>query len=165
MTRVTLLETLQDFTQAQTGNILLPVKPQKGDTKNMRRAAEVHLMRLPDGSSVTRRAPYILHQLVTAKDKLTPGEREPDNTGVVRSVFCIYHEEEREGALQLLNLLETVRIGLLERPILRKQFILDMKAGLEWMIYPEDFSPYYIGEMVSTWHLPPVKRKDCTKCL
>ena len=47
MNRIILLEQLRDFTKAATGDIILPVKEQKGDAGKASRAADIHLMRLP----------------------------------------------------------------------------------------------------------------------
>lgn len=59
----------------------------------------------------------------------------------------------------LLNLMERFRIGLLKRVVIGGQFELDLQAGMESLIYPEDTAPYYAGEMVSIWKLPPIKRE------
>lgn len=36
---------------------------------------------------------------------------------------------------------------------------LDLEAGLETIVYPDDTAPYFVGEMISTWMLPPVERE------
>lgn len=160
MTKVILLERLGDFTRETTGDLIMPVKRQEKDTEDPKpRAAVVHLMRLPDSKAATKKAPYILHQIVTGKDAQSSGEKAPDATAVVRSVFCVYCKNEQEGGLLLLNLMERFRIGLLEKVVIGKQFELDLEAGLETLIYPEDTAPYYAGEMISTWKLPKVERK------
>ena len=65
--------------------------------------------------------------------------------------------------MHLLNVMERLRIALLEQVVIGKQFRLDLKEGLESLAYPDDASsstaPYYLGEMVSQWKLPPVGRK------
>ena len=71
----------------------------------------------------------------------------------------MYHKDEQEGGLVLLNLMERLRIAMLEEGIVGKQFILDREAGLESLVYPEDFAPYYAGEMISVWKLPIIERK------
>ena len=63
------------------------------------------------------------------------------------------------GAGTLLNLMERLRIALLEQRSIGKQFRLDLEAGLESLVYPEDTAPYYAGEMISVWKLPVIERK------
>jgi len=163
MTKVILLKRLKEFTEAATRELLLPVRPSEEDPAPPPRPPEVHLMRLPQFRDASRKAPYILHQAVTGKDIQTAGARLPEASAVVRTVFCVYHENEEEGALALLNLMERLRIALLEQVVVGKQFRLDLKAGLESLAYPDEENPrmphYYLGEMVSTWELPGIERK------
>ena len=101
----------------------------------------------------------MFHQIVTAKDQWRQGNPVLESRAVVRSVFAVYHENNREGQLALLELMERLRIGLLRRGVLEKQFKLEYEAGLEYLIYPENIPPFYAGEMVSVWELPPVERE------
>lgn len=158
MNRVELLNVLKAFTLDAVGEIVMPTALQKGDTEQGFRSAEVHLMRLPDSRSATKKAPYIIHQLITAQDRQEPGQR-PEATATVRSIFCVYNANEEEGALMLLNLMERLRIALLRRVALDDRFELDLKANLDELIYPEDTAPYYMGEMISQWKLPAVVRE------
>lgn len=159
MTKVVLLKRLKEFTEEATNDLLLPVAMQKGDAEEPKpRAAEVFRTRLPDSSAAKKKAPYILHQIITGKDSQTPGQH-PTSTATVRTIFCVYHPDEEEGGLALLNLMERLRIALLEEVVIGKQFTLDREAGLESLVYPEDTAPYYAGEMISTWKLPPIERK------
>lgn len=102
------------------------------------------------------------------KDVQQAGVR-PEASAVVRTVFCVYHEDEEQGALSLLNLMEALRVALLERPVLPGPFALNLKAGLEALAYPDDgeprTAPYYLGEMISTWNMPPVVRLDAARVI
>lgn len=158
MTNITLLEQLKLLTEETIKDVILPVRPQKGDLEQERRAADVHLMRLPDSTAATKKAPYIIHQLVTSKDT-QPAAQQESGSSVVRSVFCVYCENEQEGALNLLNLMERLRIRLLQQVIIGQQYQLDLEAGVEMLIYPEDSAPYYAGEMSTTWKMPSVERE------
>jgi len=158
MNRVLLLDGLKEFSEFSVREIIMPVKMQKEDTEQQYRAAQVYRARLPDGKAATKKAPYILHQIITAKDEWQPGNR-PEASAQVRSIFCVYSENEEEGGLFLLNLMETLRIELLRCGEISKQFTLDLRAGLEYLVYPEDTAPYYAGEMISTWKMPAVKRE------
>lgn len=55
----------------------------------------------------------------------------------MRSIFCVYCNDEQEGALHLLNLMERLRIRLLQDVVIGGQFELDLEAGIEVLIYPE----------------------------
>ena len=59
----------------------------------------------------------------------------------------------------LLNLMERLRISLLRQIVIGDQFQLDLKAGLETLVYPDDTAPYYAGEMISTWKIPAIQRE------
>lgn len=158
MTNITLLEQLKLFTEETIKDIILPVRLQKGDSEQQSRVADVYLMRLPDSTAATKKAPYIIHQLVTSKDTQPAGWQE-SGSSVVRSVFCVYCENEQEGALHLLNLMERLRIQLLQQVIIGQQYQLDLETGVEMLIYPEDSAPYYAGEMSTTWKMPSVERE------
>lgn len=65
MTRTILLKRLRAFTEEVTADLIMPTRLQKGDTEQIFRPAKVYLMRLPDGTSATKKAPYVLHQVIT----------------------------------------------------------------------------------------------------
>lgn len=158
MTKVVLLERLTAFTKDSISELIMPVRKQKGDTEQEYRAADVYQMRLPDSTSATKKAPYIIHQLITGKDAQSPGDH-TQSQATVRSIFCVYSDDEQEGGLYLLNLMERLRIDLLKSRVLGNQFILDLSNGLEALIYPDDTAPYFAGEMVSNWILPSIERE------
>lgn len=159
MTKVVLLKQLKEFTEQRTKDLLLPVAPQKEDKEPPKdRPAEVHRTRLPDSRAAKKKAPYILHQVITGKDGQSAGKGAVSSV-TVRTIFCVYNPDEEEGGLALLNLMERLRIGMLEEQIIGKQFRLDLEAGLESLVYPEDTAPYYTGEMISVWKLPIIERK------
>ena len=59
----------------------------------------------------------------------------------------------------LLNLMERLRIAILKKVVIGEQFEIDLEAGLECLVYPDDTAPYFLGEMVSTWKMPTIKRE------
>ena len=159
--RLHLLETLKEFTESAVGDLILPLNPKsERGAERKERTAEVYLMRLPNENSGTKKAPYILHQFVTGKDVQKAGQN-PASSAVVRTVFCVYCDDENEtnGALILMNLTERLRIALLKKPNIGNRYILDKSEGLETLIYPEQHPPYYLGEMISTWKVPAVKEE------
>lgn len=158
MTKVILLDRLKEFTEQATRNLIMPVRVQEGDTEQGYRPADVYKMRLPDGNAAKKKAPYIIHQIITGKDVQAEGER-PYSDAVIRSIFCVYNNDEQEGAVMLLNLIERLRIELLRTVVIGNQFRLDLKSGIETLIYPDDTAPYYMGEMISNWEIPAVERE------
>lgn len=178
-TKVGLLYALEDFTKLATGEILLPVKRQSRDEQEPKpRPAVVYKARLPDMESYQKKAPFVLHQAVTGEDAIKNANkgtgqqirRELQSICVVRSVFCVYHPDEQEGGLALLNLMEEMRMALLMYPtMLDKVFELDLDEGISQMIYPETgergTAPFYLGEMATTWKLPAIKRLDAAQVI
>lgn len=158
MTPSTLLKELQAFTQAATSELIMPTKIQSADEEQGYRAADVYLMRLPDSKAAAKKAPYVLHQLIKTQYRQAEGEQ-TKAYATVRSIFCVYSNDEQEGGLMLQNLIERLQIPLLEQRIIGKQFKLDMETGIDALIYTDDTAPYYAGEMISIWELPPIERK------
>ena len=157
MTTVNLLESLKAFTIESTKDLIMPVKPSEEAEEPEPRQVGVYIANLPEFSSVKRKAPCILHQIVIRKDIQPPGQPFPDTAAVVRSAFCVYNDDEEEGGLMLLGLMERLRIALLKKVALDKQFKLDLQAGLESLVYDSTGSkpthPYYLGEMISVWRI------------
>lgn len=158
MNAVVLLDSLKTFTEDAISDLILPVRIQKGDTEQAYRPADVYKMRLPDSTSAQKKVPYIIHQILTGKDQQTQGQRIDANVQV-RSVFAVYSDDEQEGGLMLLNLMERYRIAILKKVVIGDQFALDLESGVERIIYPDDTAPYFMGEMVTTWKMPPVQRE------
>lgn len=158
MNRAIFLEKLKRFTLDATRDLLLPVRVQSAEETPSERPAEVHLMRLPDSEAAKKKAPYIIHQIITGKDVQKPGEQAACTTEI-RSIFCVYCPDEEEGGMLLLNLMERLRIALLRQAVLDQRYQLDLEAGLEIILYPDDSAPYYAGEMASRWRLPGMERE------
>lgn len=175
-TKVGLLYALKDFTTQTVKGLPMPVKRQKQDEQEPQpRPAAVYLAQLSNMTSLEKKAPFILHQAVTSEDVVGNANKgtgrtprpELQSIAVVRSVFCVYHPDEQEGGLALLNLMEEMRIALLMYPILNNVFELELKEGINQMVYPETgergTAPFYLGEMVTTWKMPPVTRIDAAR--
>lgn len=195
MTRVILLEQMKAFTEESVKDLLLPVPPPhvedvaEDDPEDLfdedsgavedtaaesndapvkepppLRPANVFLTALPEKNSAVNEAPYILHQVIKSRDLQPPGER-PHSEIILRSVFCVYHENGEEGGLALLNLMERLRIAMLRQGVVGKQFALDLTAGVETLVYsnteppPYGTAPFYLGEMITTWKCPMIERE------
>ena len=156
---VALLEALREYTCDAEKDLYLPVRVQKNGEEQIFRPPDVYRMRLPDSKSATKKAPYILHQFVTSRDIQNRGE-DLESNALVRSIFCAYSDDEQEGALHLLNMMTRFRIPLLANPWIAKgKFELNLQEGVESLIYPDDTAPYFAGEMMTNWRMPPVKRE------
>lgn len=156
--RLSMLEALKDFCESKVSLIKLPTSVQKGDTEITERAPEVHIMRLPSSSSAKKYAPYILIQFVNGMDKQMHG-RSSDSTSLVRLIFCVYNENEEDGAKMLLNLVETIRVALMKTVVIENRYKLDTDAGLESLMYLDDTAPYFAGELVGTFIEAPIERE------
>ena len=158
MTRSKLLDDLKKFIADAVKDFQLPTSLQKGDTTIEVRAPEVHKMRLPNARDYKKVAPYILIQFTTGTDKQTHG-KQSDSNAMIRLIFCVYCDNEEEGAMHLLNVMDAVRIRLLKRVVVGEQFKLDTDAGLDSVVYTDNTAPYYAGEMIGTFLLPPIERE------
>lgn len=58
-----------------------------------------------------------------------------------------------------MNLMERVRIAVLKTRTVAKKIRLNLDEPMEHMIYMTPTSPYYGGEMISTWKFPSIERE------
>ena len=80
------------------------------------------------------------------------------NGKVNEPIMCnSYAEDAEEGSMALLNVISNLRYNFLKDEELNQQFRL--VPPLESIIYPDDTRPYYLGEMMTIWTLPPVERE------
>lgn len=173
MTPAILLERLKEFIQENTADIILSVRPIKNKTlpaaprlkekaeeaagnATASRSAEIHLMRLPDKDAEENRIPYILLQLLTGADVQEQGQQ-GYSEAKIRIVIATYSDNDSEGALDTLNLITRIRIALLKAGEIGKQFLL--RKPLEYLIYPDDTSPYFFGEIMTIWEMPTIERE------
>lgn len=163
MDSIMLLEALKVFTENAESGLLLPTKIQTKEERQEYREPLVFKMRLPDSKAATKKAPYILHQLITEKD-IQQERNDSQTIAIVRSIFCAYSPDEQDGALMLLNMYERFRIKLLKECVIDSRFEVSKQAGIEFMAYPDDTAPYYAGEAITTWKMPAIER-EVTKTL
>lgn len=153
MTPVVLLEGLKEFIEECTKDILLQVRTKPTEESSVsRRAAEVHLMRLPDKSSETILIPYVLLQFIDGRD-----EDDAESTCRVRVIVATYSDDNGIGSMDVLNVLTKIRIDLLKKGVISNQF--SIKKPLEYIVYPEDTAPYFMGEMMTVWEIPEIMRE------
>ncbi len=157
MTKYNLLEDLKNWIEDITKDKKFGVDIQKSDTANAERAPEVHRMRLPNSSHLKKYAPYILIQYIAGSTSQPEGRRSSAKA-TVRLIFCVYNENEEEGSLELLNLIETVEKEMLSESFFFEQFYLDRESELADLIYQDDTRPFYAGELVATFVIKETER-------
>lgn len=152
------LDALKVFTEDAVKDLKLPVSVQRRDEEETYRSPEVFKMRMPDMNAAAKKVPYIIHQLTESSDTQPAGNR-TSSTVQVRSIFAVYHRDEQEGAMLLLEVMERVRIALLRKHVIADRYKLDMGAGLDCAYYTDNTAPYYAGEMITVWNVPSVERE------
>ncbi len=154
MTPLELLNALKAFIEQKTKDIILPVRVDRRSGESKERAAEVHVMRLPNKDAEIQRIPYILLQYIKSTDIQEQGQH-PESNCMIRIVVATYSEDGEEGALCVLNLLTRIRIALLRDGVIAERFLL--KPPLEMLVYPDSTPPYYLGEMMTEWQMPIIE--------
>jgi hypothetical protein len=154
MTPIILLEQLKAFIERETADLLLPCRADSESAQPKQRPAKIHLMRLPRASEEESAIPYIVLSYLTGSDTQQPNAP-PESDCRVRIVAATYSANGEEGALNLLNLLTRIRIPLLRVGKIGEQFLV--KSPLEMIVYPDNTEPYYLGEMMTNWVLPPIE--------
>lgn len=171
MTPIELLYELKKFIEENIKDIILSVRPvnnkvipepsgkgkkEKAEEQPQKRAAEVHLMRLPNKDAETNRIPYVLLQFLTGADEQQEGKA-PDSECKIRIVVATYSEDGSAGSMDLLNVITRIRVALLKTGVIGKQFTL--RKPLEYTAYPDETGTYYLGEMITIWGVPTIQRE------
>ena len=156
MTPIFLLDELEKFISAVTNDIKLQVRVRGGQSDEKERAANVYKMRLPNKEDQIQKIPYILLQFLTGKDDKKDSEPE-DSECTVRIVVATYSENGEVGAYDVLNVILRIRTELEKIGIIGGYFVL--QKPLEYIVYPDSTEPYYLGEMITNWSIPTIKRE------
>ena len=154
MTPFVLLDELKKFIEAETKDLLLPVRLERGSTGPKERAPEVFTMRLKKSADKTNKVPYVILQFIKSEDSQEPGQPVRCKSWV-RIIAATYAESEDEGALSVLKVLTRIRLAMLRAGIVGRQFVL--RPPLEMIVYPDSTAPYYLGEMMSVWSMPKME--------
>lgn len=157
MTKYDLLRELKEWLEALTKKMIYDEDVQRGDTEQVQTPPKIYRMRLPNSRRADKYAPYIIIQFVTGTVIQPEGERTTAKAAV-RFIFCVHNENEEDGSLELLNLIEAVEREMLADPFFGKGYHLDREAGLEDLIYTDDTRPFYAGEIAATFVLPATER-------
>lgn len=158
MTITEMLDILQRYCTESFKTFDLPCAVQKGDTVQEHRPPVVYKMRLPHTNDATKLAPYCIVRYVTSRDRQDIGKY-TKTEATVRFVFCVYSENESEGAIRLLDLMEGLRAKLLKDVVIEKRIKFMREEGLEMIAYEDDTAPYFAGEIIATFTFGPIERK------
>ena len=154
MTAINLLECLEEFVKEKTADIKLQVKVRNRNPQEVKeRAADVYKMRLPKKEDQMEKVPYILLQFLTGKD----GEVQEGSACQIRIVVATYAENDSMGAYDVLNVILRIRSELQKVGIIGGYFVLE--KPLEYIVYPDSTQPYFLGEMITNWSIPEIKRE------
>lgn len=159
MTVSKLIADLSEFCRSKTAHFSLPVPVQKNDTEALFIAPNVYKQRLPSINDYEKHSPFILVQYLKGGQRQKEGQR-PQATAEIRITVCIYNRDnEEEGSLALINVISSIKQGLLTQVVVGEQFILDVDAGIEDEVYPDNTAPYFIGDIYGKFLLPPIERE------
>lgn len=90
---------------------------------------------------------------------LRPAEGEGDSGQgqiQIKLQFGTYSEDDT-GLVELLNLMERVRILLLRQRVFEQKFVVD--ASWTWKLDEEHSSAVWRGELTTTWALPQIRQE------
>jgi hypothetical protein len=160
MTALELLETLAEFIREHTKDLILETRGKEINEDEREpdgeRTAYIYKMRLPDENAVIDNIPYILLQVLTGSDEQEEGQS-PTSECKIRIVVVTYSSDYSKGKIDVMNIIERLRIALLRQEVIGGKF--QLKHPIERVYYPDDQAPYFDGEMMTNWFLPPVYRK------
>lgn len=157
MTPIELLQNLKIVTEKSLSEMRLEVKGEPGTQEVTRRRPTVFLGKLPaKKEKLTKYIPYVLIRILSGADEQRQGNK---STAIASTRFIVAtYSEDDSGYIDCLNIINRLRLNLLEAGIVGNKFLLkDQK--IEWLMYEDDTGPYTIGEMVMEWDLPPIERK------
>lgn len=150
-----LMDALEEFLREDLKNYPLPVKREGTARQESYRAVEVAQMMMDDPDDDHERVPYILLQPLNGKDERNDlGQM--DSRVNVRIVVTIFNRNKKEGRLQLLHIVQTIRRDLIRAGTIGKSF--DLLWPLEWLIYPDETESYHLAELSTTWSVPSEER-------
>ena len=157
MTPIDLVDCLADWIADKTRDMKLQVRVRGTDPKEEKeRAAAVFKLGLPNREDATAKIPYILLKFLTAKDDKP--ERQPEESMCqIRIIVATYSEDGGTGEYDVLNVLLRIRSELEKAGMIAERYALRMP--LEYTVYQDNTRPYYLGEMITNWSIPAIKRE------
>lgn len=156
MTPLELLGTLERYCKEITKDMRLVARVEENGTQAAERPPKVFIGNLPDKKAERKAAPYILLKLLTGKDD------NEESICRVRIICVTFSEDKQENYIQCLNLVTKIKTKLLEDVVIENRF--SCQKPVEFIIYDGDLEVYQIGEIMTIWEMPKVKR-DVSKYL
>lgn len=153
MTAIDLLNALARFTRETTKEMALPYRAERDSGERPERMPAIFIQDVPNKEAKTQQVPYILLQYLTGEDDLDTG----DSIAHVRIIFVLWAKNPNEGSLDVLSAMTTLKNAILKTRILERRYLLSDKV--ETIVYPDQESPYFFGEMMTTWRMPMVERE------
>ncbi len=149
MTPLDLLNSLREYCEIITKDMIMPARVPENGTEAGKRAPKVYVGNLPNKEAEKKEAPYILLKLLT---KNTDAE---ETICRVRIICVTFSEDKQENYIQCLNLLTEIERKLLEDGVVGIYYV---QKPIESIIYDDDLEIYQIGEMMTIWELPQITR-------
>jgi len=157
MTPTELLDELKVFCETETANLLLRVKTKPSASAEIEyKRPAVYKQRIPVLEDQAKKVPYILLQVLNGADVQQNGQ-ETSSSCNVRIIVCSYSLDSEEGAANTLNIITRLRTALLKKRVIGQYFSLVLP--LEYILYPDDTAPYFMGELASSWTMPTIERE------
>lgn len=90
---------------------------------------------------------------------IRPEEGEGNKDNIMTKIKLLFGTmtEEGSGLLDLLSLMERVRILLMRKRIIAKQFAID--DSWKWKLSEDQSLPEWTGEVTTTWALPQIRQE------
>lgn len=156
MTPIVLLKELKKLLDDTLKDLVLPTKD------GTERQPQIVFGNLPpkDPQSKDDRLrnqfPFIILRVLTGKDY-----DEASSECTVRLIFGTYNSSNNHGYIDLLNIIQRVRLKLLKNRVVGNQFEIKLEKNnpLEYFIYEDQPEPHYMGEIMTTWTIPNITRE------
>lgn len=126
--------------------------------KEENRPPHIFLMNTPERSDLTSQIPYLMIQLLSGEDKQDSESREEESKVKIRILIALYDDDGENGALQVLEIIERIRIMLLKGRLLDRQYMI--QSPFDYEIYQDDTGVYYLGEINTVWSVPVIERTE-----
>lgn len=150
MTPIDLMESLKAYCLEKTKDMRLVARVPENGTEAGERPPRVFIGNLPDKEAEKKEAPYILLKLLTTKDE------DEESTAMVRLIVVTFSEDKQENYIQCLNVVSKIKKSLMEDVIIDSRY--SCQKPIETIMYDDDLEVYQIGEIMTTWEMPQVKR-------
>ncbi|OBZ09104.1 hypothetical protein A8L34_22500 [Bacillus sp. FJAT-27264] len=113
----------------------------------------VHLGALPSKTSSNRDDPVFPLIIVRPMD----GESDNDSAKVQVKLLFGTQSEDDSGFIDVLNLMERVRILLMRQRVINRQFRIE--SNWKWTFMEDQPEPQWICQAITTWTLPQIRQE------